>query len=98
MAVCGSMPLVAPTRLPLTQGNALGIARVHARNGSRVRPARIRSEQKNMAVIEKANAVGTTLLRVRLLPLEYQDQARSQIGEYIKLCVAGLLADNGREE
>ena len=51
-----------------------------------------------MAVIEKANAVGTTLLRVRLLPLEYQDQARSQIGEYIKLCVAGLLADNGREE
>ncbi len=47
-----------------------------------------RYDSRSMALIEEANAIGTTLLRVRLLPQQYQDDARELLGKYVEIRVA----------
>lgn len=47
-----------------------------------------RYDGRSMALIEEANAIGTTLLRIRLLPQEYQDDASELIKKYIEQRVA----------
>lgn len=47
-----------------------------------------RYDSRSMALIEEANAIGTTLLRARLLPQQYQDDARELLGQYIEVRVA----------
>ncbi|MCW8108498.1 hypothetical protein OPS25_08320 [Alteromonas ponticola] len=46
-----------------------------------------RFDNRSMALIDEANAIGTALLRVQLLPEAYQPQAKSLFKEYIKLRV-----------
>jgi hypothetical protein len=46
-----------------------------------------RYDDRSMALIDEANAIGTTLLRVRLLPQEFQDEAKVLIRQYIDLRV-----------
>lgn len=47
-----------------------------------------RYDDRSMALIEEANAIGTTQLRVRLLPQQYQGNARALLGEYVDVRVA----------
>nr|WP_211162654.1 hypothetical protein [Alteromonas ponticola] len=46
-----------------------------------------RFDNRSMALIDEANAIGTALLRVQLLPEVYQPQAKTLFEEYIKLRV-----------
>ena len=47
-----------------------------------------RYDGRSMAVIDEANAIGTAMLRIKLLPQEYQPEAHRLLGEYIDLRVA----------
>ena len=47
-----------------------------------------RYDGRSMALIEEANAIGTTQLRLRLLPHQYQDDAQVLLGRYLDARVA----------
>jgi hypothetical protein len=47
-----------------------------------------RYDSRSMALIEEANAIGTTQLRARLLPQQYQDDAQELLRKYIDVRVA----------
>ena len=47
-----------------------------------------RYDNRSMALIDEANAIGTAVLRIELLPQEYQPQAKKLFAEYVKLRVA----------
>ncbi len=47
-----------------------------------------RYDSRSMALIEEANAVGTAVLRVQLLPGEYQESAMDLFREYVDLRVS----------
>lgn len=47
-----------------------------------------RFDNRSMALIEEANAIGTAMLRVQLLPEEYKDEADQLFRDYIDLRVA----------
>ena len=47
-----------------------------------------RYDSRSMALIDEANALGTAVLRIQLLPPELQDDARHLLREYIDLRVA----------
>lgn len=47
-----------------------------------------RYDNRNMALIEEANAIGTALLRVQLLPVDVRDEAKTLLKEYVSLRVA----------
>jgi hypothetical protein len=47
-----------------------------------------RYDDRSMALIEEANAIGTTQLRVRLLPQQYQDGAQELLGKYIDVRIS----------
>jgi hypothetical protein len=47
-----------------------------------------RYDSRSMAVIDEANALGTTLLRVKLLPQQYQPEVYKLLGEYVDLRIA----------
>lgn len=52
-----------------------------------------RYDDRSMALIEEANAIGTAVLRVQLLPSEYQDPAMDLFQQYVDLRVSiGKLA------
>ena len=44
-----------------------------------------RFDARSMAVIDEANAIGTTMLRVKLLPDEYRQQASDLLHQYVVL-------------
>ncbi len=46
-----------------------------------------RFDQRSHALIDEANAIGTALLRVQLLPMQYQGDAEKLIKQYIDLRV-----------
>jgi len=47
-----------------------------------------RFDNRSVAVIDEANAIGTAILRVELLPKEFQKQAHTLFQEYVQLRVA----------
>lgn len=47
-----------------------------------------RYDERSMALIEEANAIGTSMLRIGLLPHEYQSDARKLLARYIDERVA----------
>lgn len=47
-----------------------------------------RFDNRNMALIDEANAIGTAILRVQLLPDKYKNEANDYFKEYINLRVA----------
>lgn len=47
-----------------------------------------RFDSRSMALIDEANAIGTAVLRVQLLPLEFQEDADDLFREYVDLRVA----------
>lgn len=47
-----------------------------------------RYDNRNQALIDEANAIGTTVLRAQLLPEKYQDKAAEKLRQYIDLRVA----------
>lgn len=47
-----------------------------------------RYNNRSMALIDEANAIGTAVLRVQLLPEQYQDQATELIDKYLDVRVA----------
>ena len=46
-----------------------------------------RYDGRSMALIDEANAIGTTFLRVRLLPQEFQGGAKASLRQYVDLRV-----------
>lgn len=44
-----------------------------------------RYDNRSMALIDEANAIGTAILRIQLLPEQYRDEAGSLFQEYISL-------------
>ncbi len=44
-----------------------------------------RFDNRSMALIDEANAIGTAVLRVQLLPAQYQDQAIKHFQKYVDL-------------
>jgi hypothetical protein len=61
-----------------------------------------RFDSRSMALVEEVNAVETTLLRVSLLPPQYQDTAKEVIKKYVDLRVAmrevAITSDTQRKE
>lgn len=47
-----------------------------------------RYDNRSMALIDEANAIGTAVLRTEFLPLEAQEKVRQLFGEYVALRVA----------
>jgi hypothetical protein len=47
-----------------------------------------RFDNRSMALIDEANAIGTAILRVRLLPEKYENEANEYFREYVDLRVA----------
>ena len=47
-----------------------------------------RYDNRSMALIDEANTIGTAILRIQLLPEEYQEEATSLFREYVSLRVA----------
>ena len=47
-----------------------------------------RYDNRSMALIDEANAIGTAVLRIQLLPEEYKDKASKLFQEYVNLRVA----------
>lgn len=47
-----------------------------------------RYDSRNLALIEEVNSIGTTQLRVELLPKQHQNKARQLIVEYINLRIS----------
>jgi len=47
-----------------------------------------RYDNRSMAIIDEANAIGTAVLRVQLLPKEYQNDASKLFKEYVNLRVS----------
>ncbi len=47
-----------------------------------------RYDNRSQALIDEANAIGTVVLRVQLLPSQHQEPASKLLREYIDLCVA----------
>ena len=47
-----------------------------------------RYDNRSMALIDEANAIGTAILRVQLLPEQYQKDAHEMLREYVDLRIA----------
>lgn len=47
-----------------------------------------RYDSRSMALIDEANAIGTAILRVQLLPEQYQRDANKMLREYVELRIA----------
>ncbi len=47
-----------------------------------------RFDNRSMALIDEANAIGTAVLRVQLLPEKYKNEANQQFHKYVDLRVA----------
>jgi len=47
-----------------------------------------RFDNRSMALVDEANAIGTAILRVQLLPDKYKNEANEYFGKYIDLRVA----------
>ncbi|TKB43039.1 DUF4239 domain-containing protein [Thalassotalea mangrovi] len=46
-----------------------------------------RFDNRSMALIDEANAIGTAILRVQLLPINYRNDAKRLLNDYVKLRV-----------
>lgn len=68
------------------QGSVLGLLALML--GFTFSMAMQRYDSRNMALIDEANAIGTAVLRVKLLPQEYQDDMQALIRKYIDVRVA----------
>ena len=57
-----------------------------------------RYDDRSQAVIEEANAIGTAVLRVQLLPAQYQSKASGLLNEYIELRITDGKVDLTKQE
>ncbi|MBT8148815.1 MAG: hypothetical protein KJO24_02710, partial [Gammaproteobacteria bacterium] len=55
-----------------------------------------RYDQRSLAVIDEANAIGTALLRAELLPAAYQPQAKQLLEQYVSLRISVSTIDMTR--
>ncbi|WP_394173345.1 bestrophin-like domain [Thalassotalea litorea] len=46
-----------------------------------------RFDSRSLALIDEANAIGTAILRVQLLPSDYRNEAKELLNEYVRLRV-----------